>query len=124
MARVLVVEDDLSVLLATALGVVGQFDVDIAETGEEAILRTQRCEYDAVVMDLLMPGMGGLAAIRTIRSTCPNLPILVLTAYGHRRIEAKEAGATEFLVKPIAIQDLIDRVRYLVRAQRMSSKGV
>jgi len=108
--QVLVVEDDLvnqmvTSQLLTRAGIL----VDIAGNGREALVALQDKKYDAVLMDVMMPEMDGLAATRAIRRTLKlDLPIIALTASAIKgdREKCLEAGMDEYLTKPVEIQDL------------------
>src|ERR1700728_3880096 len=94
--RLLVVDDERGIrhALSTTLGTLG-FDVEEAETGEEALAMTRRSHYDAVLMDINMPGMGGVTACREIKYIAPSLSILMLTVRDaeDNKVEALDCGA-------------------------------
>jgi len=118
---VLLVEDDSSIrrgLRATLSAL--QFDIGEASTGEEALLRLRMIDYDAVLMDLNMPGMGGVEACRRVRKEFPQIPILVVTVRDREedKIEALDAGADDFITKPFQIKELAARIRAAVRRHR------
>ncbi|HEY6555682.1 MAG TPA: hybrid sensor histidine kinase/response regulator [Polyangiaceae bacterium] len=102
------------------------FDVVLATTGEEALEEVQRTAFDCVLLDINMPGMGGLAACRAIRALAQgqDLPIVVLTAL--RDVDtfdqALKAGADDFLTKPIHPTALVVRMKSALRLRRMSSE--
>ncbi len=114
--RVLVV-DDHDLLREGVSAVLGSFpDLDLvgeAHSGEAAIDATAELEPDVVVMDLVMPGMGGIEAIRRLRAAHPRLGILALSSYsdGARVREAIEAGATGYLIKSVDAESLAQAVR-------------
>ena len=118
---VLLVEDDRSIrrgLFAT-LSTLG-FVLGEAETGEEALTRLRMVAYDAVLMDLNMPGMGGVEACRRVRKEYPHISILVITVRDREedKIEALDAGADDFITKPFKMGELTARIRSAVRRQR------
>lgn len=122
MGRVLVVDDDPSVRyslkrLFTSKG----FEVDLARSAEEALSKIRRLPPDAVVMDIRMPGMDGLEALRRIKEIDPKLPVIVATAYGttDTAIEAVKRGAYDYILKPFDIPTLQDLVQKAVQAGRM-----
>ena len=124
---VLLVEDNSSVrrgLRATLSALL--FDIGEAASGEEALLRLHMMAYDAVLMDLNMPGMGGVEACRRIRKEFPLLPILVVTVRDREedKIEALDAGADDFITKPFQIPELAARIRAAVRRHRTPSIAV
>jgi two-component system response regulator MprA len=117
---ILVVDDDQAVRdsLRRALSLQG-YDVDLAADGEEALfkLRTNPGQTDLLVVDVLMPRVDGLELTRRLRSDGHELPILMLTARDQiaDRVEGLEAGADDYLVKPFALEELVARVRALLR---------
>jgi two-component system, OmpR family, response regulator MprA len=117
---ILVVDDDQAVrdALRRALSLQG-YEVDVAKDGEEALLklRTNPTTTDLLVLDVLMPRLDGLELTRRLRSDGSELPILMLTARDQvsDRVSGLEAGADDYLVKPFALEELIARVRALLR---------
>ena len=123
-ARVLVVDDESSLrrVLRITLSAVG-FAVADEANGELAIARLQVEPFDVALLDVNMPGMGGIAACRLLRQQHPRLGILMLTVRsGYRdRVEALEAGADDYVVKPFHLGELVARLHALVRrAHRMA----
>jgi two-component system KDP operon response regulator KdpE len=119
--KVLLVEDDRSIRrgLYATLSALG-FDAGEASSGEEAMSRLQAAGYEVVLMDLNMPGMGGVEACRQIRSEFPRISILVVTVRDTEdaKIEALDAGADDFITKPFQVGELTARIRAAVRRQR------
>jgi two-component system, OmpR family, KDP operon response regulator KdpE len=119
--RVLVVEDDpaLRRSLRTSLDALG-LDVGEASNGEEALTRLRMVDYEAVVLDINMPGMGGIETCRRIRRAFTRLPILMLTVRDSEddKVEALEAGADDYVTKPFQIRELTARIRASVRRFR------
>jgi two-component system KDP operon response regulator KdpE len=117
-ALILVVDDESSIrqALRVTLGKIG-FDVAEAATGEEALALVQREHYDAVLLDMNMPGMGGMAACREIRRLAPSLPILMVTIRDNQddKVEALESGADDYVTKPFHMRELTARVRAAIR---------
>ncbi|MEN6541915.1 response regulator transcription factor [Parvibaculum sp.] len=116
--RILLVEDDdrIAADVATALTAAG-FTVEREADGEEAWFRGDTEEFDAVVLDLGLPGMDGLAVLKRWRDGGRRFPVLVLTARGRwaERVEGIDAGADDYLPKPFQMEELIARLRALVR---------
>jgi two-component system response regulator MprA len=118
--RILVVDDERAVRdsLRRALTLEG-YDVDLAADGDEALARLQSHEVnpDAVVLDVLMPGLDGLEVCRRLRATGSRVPVLMLTARDQveDRVAGLDAGADDYVVKPFALEELFARVRALLR---------
>jgi two-component system response regulator MprA len=116
--RVLVVEDDPSVRLALerALGYEG-YQVGTAGDGAAALEAMTTFVPDAVVLDVMMPFVDGLEACRRIRARGDTTPILILTALGEvaDRVDGLDAGADDYMVKPFALEELLARLRALLR---------
>jgi two-component system, OmpR family, response regulator MprA len=116
--RLLVVDDDPSVREAVALLLdLNGFDVSTAEDGREAIRALTATTPDAVILDVLMPGLDGLEVCRRMRATGDRTPVLMLTARAEvsERVAGLEAGADDYLAKPFAREELIARLRALLR---------
>ena len=116
--RVLVVDDDKAVResLRRSLEFNG-YDVVLAEDGAEALARIAATAPDVVVMDVMMPRLDGLETTKALRAAGNDLPILVLTARDAvgDRVEGLDAGADDYLTKPFALQELLARLRALLR---------
>lgn len=115
--RVLVVEDEPELLraLEKALREEG-YAVDAAPDGEEGLYKATSWEYDAVVLDLMLPGLDGWELLRRLRQTKPT-PVLILTARDAvgDRVRGLDLGADDYLVKPFALTELLARLRALIR---------
>jgi two-component system response regulator MprA len=116
--RVLVVEDDQSVrdAVARALRYEG-YDVRTAVDGDDGLAHVADDDPDVVVLDVLMPGMDGLAVCRRLREQGDLRPVLMLTARHEvtDRVAGLDAGADDYLVKPFALDELLARLRALLR---------
>jgi len=116
--RVLLVEDDPRIArdVAAALAA-GGYVVEQERDGEEAWFKGDTEEYDAVVLDLGLPGMDGLSVLKRWRANGRRFPILVLTARGTwgERVEGIDAGADDYLAKPFRMEELLARLRAIVR---------
>jgi DNA-binding response OmpR family regulator len=116
--RILLVEDNrrLSAALKGALQDAG-YAVDAAYDGPEGEAFAQAAPYDAVILDVLLPGRDGLAVCRALRARRVNVPILMLTARDTvgDRVRGLDSGADDYLVKPFALGELLARLRALLR---------
>ena len=119
--RILVVDDERAVResLRRALELEG-YDVELAADGQEALDRLENESEqapDAVLLDVLMPALDGLEVCRRLRRTGSTLPILMLTARAEveNRVEGLDAGADEYVTKPFALEELLARLRALLR---------
>jgi two-component system, OmpR family, KDP operon response regulator KdpE len=117
-AKLLIVEDD-TVLRRTLRTTFCALDFDVGEAGngEEALTRLRMVDYDAVLLDINMPGMGGIETCRRIRRAFTRLPILMLTVRDSEddKVEALEAGADDYIIKPFQVRELTARVRSAIR---------
>ena len=116
--RILVVEDNrrLSAALARALEDAG-YAVDTACDGTEGQELAESAPYDAVILDVMLPGRNGLAVCRALRDRRMNAPILMLTARDTvtDRVRGLDSGADDYLVKPFALSELLARLRAVLR---------
>ena len=119
--RILVVDDERAVResLRRALELEG-YDVELAADGQQALDRLENESEqspDAVLLDVLMPGLDGLEVCRRIRRSGSRLPILMLTAKAEveNRVEGLDAGADDYVTKPFALEELLARLRALLR---------
>ncbi len=117
-ATVLIVDDERSIRasLRTILSGLGYVTVEAAR-GEEAIALVRTAQFDVVLLDISMPGMGGIEVCRRMRTTSPRLPILMLTVQSseERKVEALDAGADDYISKPFQLRELIARLRAAIR---------
>jgi two-component system KDP operon response regulator KdpE len=117
-SRVLIVDDEPSIrrALHTTLSGLG-FETQEAAGGEQAVSLVRSEHYDAALLDINMPGMGGIEACGTMRRLKPALPILMLTVRDDAddKIDALDAGADDYIVKPFHVGELMARVRSAVR---------
>ncbi len=116
--RVLVVEDERKTasFIRKALQAEG-YAVDVCATGNDALGAPSATPYDAVVMDIMLPGPDGLTIVRRWRQAHQQVPVLLLSARGevNERVEGLDAGADDYLPKPFALTELAARVRALTR---------
>jgi two-component system KDP operon response regulator KdpE len=119
--RILLVDDDAAIrrALRTSLNELG-FHVTEAARGEEAIHLVRAASFDVVLLDVQMPGIGGIKTLASLRSIAPRLPILMITVQNseEQKVEALEGGADDYIVKPFGVRECIARVRAVVRRSR------
>lgn len=116
--RLLLVEDERKVasFIARALRE-NSYAVDVVETGEKALELGTDVTYDAILLDVRLPGLSGVEVCRELRQQGIEAPVLMLTARGlvEQRVEGLDAGADDYLTKPFVLAELLARVRALVR---------
>ena len=116
--RILVVDDDRAVRdsIRRSLEFNG-YTVEVATDGVEALARTPQVQPDAIVMDVMMPRLDGLETTRALRNAGNDVPIIVLTARDAvtDRVDGLDAGADDYLTKPFALEELLARLRALLR---------
>jgi DNA-binding response OmpR family regulator len=120
--RVLLVEDEPSAAHVLAKGLREQtYAVDVAADGDTAIFQVGTTDYDAVILDVMLPIKDGFAVCRAIRAAGSDVPILMLTARDavEARIEGLDSGADDYLVKPFDFGELLARLRALIRRGRL-----
>jgi two-component system response regulator MprA len=124
--RVLVVDDEpqLRRALERALKLEG-YEVALAPDGEEALTEIASAPYDAVVLDVLMPKRDGLSVCRELRERGDRTPVLMLTARDavQDRVDGLDAGADDYVVKPFALEELLARLRALLRRTNGGAEG-
>jgi two-component system response regulator MprA len=120
---ILVVEDDRRIRDMVRRGLIFEgYNVDVAEDGETALRLARDKMPDAVVLDIMLPGMSGLDVCRRLRSAS-TVPILMLTARDavQDRVTGLDAGADDYMVKPFSFEELLARLRALFRRHRMEA---
>ena len=124
--RLLLVEDDVKLVRALQRGLQREgYAVDVAGTGDDALTQARSHDYDAVVLDVMLPGPDGFSVCEALRREEDWVPVLMLTARDHvkDRIRGLDAGADDYLVKPFDFGELLARLRALTRrepAERLS----
>jgi two-component system OmpR family response regulator len=116
--RVLIVEDELRMASLIRRGLVQEgLAVDVAVSGEEALWMAPAAEYDAIVLDVMLPGINGFETCRRLRTSGVWAPVLMLTARDsvEDRVTGLDMGADDYVVKPFAFAELLARLRALVR---------
>src|SRR2546421_5849284 len=117
--KILVVDDERAVResLRRALELEG-YEIELAADGREALERLEaEAQPDAVILDVLMPGIDGLEVCKRLRRTGSKLPVLMLTARDavENRVAGLDAGADDYVTKPFALDELLARIRALLR---------
>ncbi len=116
--RVLIVEDDLRMASLVRRGLTGEgLAADVAANGEEGLWLAQAHPYDAIVLDVMLPGLDGFETCRRLRGAGVWAPVLMLTARDavEDRVAGLDSGADDYLVKPFAFAELLARLRALAR---------
>ena len=116
--RVLIVEDELRMASLIHRGLENEgLAADVAGTGEDALWKAEAHQYDAVVLDVMLPGLDGFETCRRLRGAGVWAPILMLTARDavEDRVAGLDSGADDYLVKPFAFAELLARLRALTR---------
>lgn len=115
--RILVIDDEPQIrrIMRTTL-ITARYEVDDAKTAEEGLLKVREFRPDLVLLDINLPGMGGLAACRELRAD-PNIAIIILTVHNTEaaKVEALDAGADDFVTKPFSTPELLARIRAALR---------
>src|SRR5688500_5864131 len=120
--RILLVEDEPRAAQMLAKGLREQaYAVDVARRGDEALYQTAITEYDAIILDVMLPGVDGLEVCRELRRGGSNVPVLMLTARDavESRISGLDSGADDYLVKPYDFGELLARLRAVIRRGRL-----
>ena len=126
MKRILIVDDEPNVHYSFRKILPQDCEVLSALTGEEALRRVQDGDPDLAIMDVRMPGMGGLNALEKIREIDPRLPVIIMTAYGSMQtaIEAMKSGAYEYVLKPFDIPQMQELVEKALAAGELMRRTV
>jgi two-component system, OmpR family, KDP operon response regulator KdpE len=121
-STVLIVDDERSIRLSlrTILSGLGFMIIEAAR-GEEALALVRTTQFDAVLLDINMPGMGGVEVCRMMRKNSARVPIIMLTVQGSedRKVEALDAGADDYITKPFGVKELMARLRGAIRRAQL-----
>lgn len=112
-AKVLLVDDEEQFVKALSQRLTGRgMKIEAATTGEDALRQAQGKDFDAIVLDLVMPGLDGLEVLRQLRRENPDLQIIMLTGHAtvEKSVEAIKEGAVELLEKPVDMDKLLKRI--------------
>jgi two-component system response regulator MprA len=124
--KILVVDDEPAVQQALSRAfALERYEVEVARDGGEALEALAAARFDAVVLDVTMPGVSGLEVCRRLRASGDRSPVLMLTARDaiDDRVAGLDAGADDYLVKPFALRELMARVRALLRRRGSDDDG-
>ena len=124
--KILVVDDEPAVAQALSRAfALERYDVEVARDGGEALEALAAERFDAVLLDVTMPGVSGLEVCRRLRASGDRSPVLMLTARDaiDDRVAGLDAGADDYLVKPFALRELMARVRALLRRRGRHGRG-
>ena len=124
--RILLVEDDPRIARFVAKGLREHaFAVDLAGNGDEALYKSSINDYDAMILDVMMPGRDGFSVCRELRATGSMVPVIMLTARDtvQDRITGLDIGADDYLTKPFAVTELLARLRALMRRGHVVRPG-
>lgn len=124
--RILVVDDEPQIRRVMRTTLTGAaYEVEDAKTGEEALEKLREFRPDLVLLDINMPGMGGLAACRAIRNDDQNVAVVMLTIHNSEaaKVEALDAGADDFVTKPFSTPELLARIRAVLRRAPISKSA-
>jgi DNA-binding response OmpR family regulator len=116
--RALVVEDEKKIAaLVRKVLVEAGFGVDVLHRGDEALEAARETPYETIVLDIMLPGLDGLSVLRRLRAESNVVPVLLLSARGEtfEKVEGLNLGADDYLAKPFAAEELLARVRALLR---------
>jgi DNA-binding response OmpR family regulator len=120
-ARVLIADDEPGIVLAVRDELLFEgYEADVATTGTEALALARKVVPDALLLDLMLPGLNGFEVCRALRRERPDLWIIMLTVRGHEgdRVTGFEAGADDYVVKPFSLRELMARIRVGLRRAR------
>ena len=116
--KLLVIEDEKKIATLISKGLREQgYTADVVHDGDEGLERAVNQQYDAIVLDIMLPGRDGLSLLRALREKKINTPVMILTARGevNERVEGLDAGADDYMAKPFSMDELIARLRALMR---------
>jgi len=122
--KVLIVEDEKNIARVLQLELEFEgYDVDIAYTGTDGLIKYREQQWDLVLLDLMLPGLNGLDVLRRIRATEDETPVILLTAKNNTedKVTGLDLGANDYVTKPFEIEELLARVRSAIRFTKTSS---
>jgi DNA-binding response OmpR family regulator len=123
--RILVIEDDPSILRGLQLNLTMEgYSVRSASDGETGLQLARAERFDLLVVDVMLPRLGGLELIRELRRDDPDLPVLILSAKGQEtdKVAGLQLGADDYMVKPFSLKELLARIGALLRRRRVKGE--
>jgi len=108
-AKILIVDDEKTVCYSLGLALAGEgYEIDSSQSGEEALQKIEAGAYDAIICDLMMPGLSGLDVLKILRDRGRKTPVVLVTGYPTSKAaeEASKMGAFDFLMKPFTPEDI------------------
>ncbi len=125
--KILVIEDELKLANALSRGLKQEnYAVDVANDGNIGLSMALHDEYDLMIIDRMLPGKEGLEIVKEVRANGIKTPIIILTAKGQirNRVEGLDAGADDYMVKPFSFEELLARIRALLRRPTETSNNI
>jgi len=125
--KILVIEDELKLANALSRGLKQEnYAVDVANNGNIGLSMALHDEYDLMIIDRMLPGKEGLEIVKEVREKDIKTPIIILTAKGQirNRVEGLDAGADDYMVKPFSFEELLARIRALLRRPAETSDNI
>lgn len=125
--KILVIEDELKLANALSRGLKQEnYAVDVANNGNIGLSMALHDEYDLMIIDCMLPGKEGLEIVKEVREKGIKTPIIILTAKGQirNRVEGLDAGADDYMVKPFSFEELLARIRALLRRPAETSDNI
>src|SRR5437764_1918754 len=125
--RILIAEDDEALARFVRQGLEGEhYTVDSFQDGEQSLSAALACDYEAVILDLNLPRLDGVAVLRQLRMKKPSMPILILTQRTRveDRVQCLDTGADDYLAKPFSFSELTARIRPLSRRSHLPAESV
>jgi len=124
--KILVIEDEARILSFLARGLEAEgYRVEGASDGRDGLARAVQDEWDLVLLDLMLPGLNGLDVLDALHRSRPELPVLILSARADlpTKLRGFELGASDYVAKPVALDELLARVRVQLRRSRIDDDG-
>ena len=125
--KILLVEDEKELSKALkAILEINRYSVDAVYDGEDAIYYMENSEYDVVILDIMMPKVDGITALKTVREKGIDVPIIMLTAKSEvdDKVLGLDSGANDYLTKPFSAKELLARLRVLTREKSVSNTSI